>query len=148
MTTAPPLRVAVIGSGITGLAAATYLRSHLPSDTLELTMYEADSHIGGHAHTQSVDGIPVDTGFMVFNGVTYPNMIAWFNEHGVEVEESDMSLAVSMNNGGMEWSSCGLAGIFAQKRNIVNPYFAFMIRDVIRFESDVITFLKDIERPN
>ena len=140
-------RVAIVGSGITGLAAASYLHSQSSNGRhLHLTLFEQASHIGGHAYTQYVDSIPVDTGFMVCNAVTYPNMLSWFDRHAVQLETSDMSLSVSMHNGALEWSSNGLTGLYAQKRNLLNPYFAGMVRDIVRFKGDVLQFLGDEEK--
>lgn len=136
--------VAVVGSGIAGLAAA----SHLAERGYKVTLFEADSHIGGHAWTQTVSTgtkenpgprVEVDVGFQVFNQVTYPNMLAWFERYGVVLEKSDMSLAVSVDN--VEWSSSGLSGVFAQKRNALNPWFHYMIYDVVRFKKEVLAFL-------
>ena len=140
-------RVAIVGSGITGLAAASHLHAQSANGRLlHLTLFEQAAHIGGHAYTQHVGGIPVDTGFMVCNAVTYPNMLSWFDKHGVQMETSDMSLSVSMHDGALEWSSNGLSGLYAQKRNLLNPYFAAMLRDVVRFKADVLRFLADEER--
>ena len=140
-------RVAIVGSGITGLAAASYLHTQSANGHhLHLTLFEHSAHIGGHAYTQHVDNIAVDTGFMVCNAVTYPNMLRWFDRHGVQLETSDMSLSVSMHDGALEWSSNGLTGLFAQKRNLLNPYFAGMVRDVVRFKGDVLAFLESEEK--
>lgn len=140
-------RVAIVGSGITGLAAASHLHSQSANGRhLHLTLFEQACHIGGHAYTQHVDSIPVDTGFMVCNAVTYPNMLRWFDRHAVQLETSDMSLSVSMHDGALEWSSNGLTGLYAQKRNLLNPYFANMVRDVVRFKGDVLRFLADEEK--
>ena len=140
-------RVAIVGSGITGLAAASFLHEQSCNGRhLHFTLFEQSTHIGGHAYTQYVDSLPVDTGFMVCNAVTYPNMLSWFDRHGVQLEASDMSLSVSMHDGALEWSSNGLTGLYAQKRNLLNPYFANMVRDIVRFKGDVLHFLAGEER--
>ena len=139
--------MAIVGSGITGLAAASYLHSQSTNGRhLHLSLFEQADHIGGHAYTQYVDSIAVDTGFMVCNAVTYPNMLSWFDRHDVQLETSDMSLSVSMHDGALEWSSNGLTGLYAQKRNLLNPYFAGMVRDIVRFKGDVLQFLAAEEK--
>ena len=137
-------RVAIVGSGITGLAAACYLHQHSGNGHLiDFQLYEAGSHIGGHAHTVPLaDGTPVDIGFMVFNQVTYPNLVRFFDQHKVDLQASDMSLSVSLHHGATEWSSNGVSGLFAHKSNLLSPSFASMLRDVVRFEADVLAYLK------
>ena len=130
------MKVAVVGSGVSGLAAAWTLMKA----GCHVTLYEADDHVGGHAWTVEVEpGLSVDVGFMVFNRVTYPHMISFFEEVGVEMEDSNMSFAVSLDaqRGGCEWGSNGINGLFAQRRNLLNPYFYFMIREMLRFKTDV-----------
>eukprot|EP00897_Mesotaenium_endlicherianum_P008430 jgi/Mesen1/7615/ME000397S06675 len=137
------MKVAVVGSGVSGLVAAWTLAKA----GVEVTVYERDAHIGGHACSTYVESkIPVDVGFMVFNKVTYPNLVAFFEELGVEIEPSDMSFSVSLNNGsGCEWGSTSLAGLFAQKRNALNPYFFQMLREMVIFQSDVLRYLEQAE---
>jgi uncharacterized protein len=119
-------RIAVIGSGISGLAAAYYLsRKH------EVSLFEREARLGGHTHTVMVDSsrgpMAVDTGFIVHNDRTYPNLIKLLGELGVPRTNSDMSFAVSCRKSGYEYSSRGLRGYFAQKRNILRarPYKLF-----------------------
>ena len=119
-------RIAVIGSGISGLAAAYYLsRKH------EVFLFEREARLGGHTHTVMVDSsrgpLAVDTGFIVHNDRTYPNLIKLLDELGVPRTNSDMSFAVSCRKSGYEYSSLGLRGYFAQKRNILRarPYKLF-----------------------
>jgi len=119
-------RIAVIGSGISGLAAAYYLsRKH------EVFLFEREARLGGHTHTVTVDSsrgpLPIDTGFIVHNDRTYPNLIKLLGELGVPRTNSDMSFAVSCRKSGYEYSSRGLRGYFAQKRNVLRarPYKLF-----------------------
>ncbi|CAM6105924.1 unnamed protein product [Calypogeia fissa] len=136
------MRVAVVGSGVSGLTAARTLAKA----GVQVVLYEKDSHIGGHSYTLHVDGIGLDIGFMVFNQVTYPHMVTFFEELGVVIETSDMSFAVSLGEGrGCEWGSTSLGGLFAQKRNVVNPFFWNMIREIVKFEKDVLRFLQMVE---
>lgn len=123
-------RIAIIGSGISGLGAAYALK-----DVADVTVYEADSRAGGHAHTMDVeyDGTPlsVDVGFIVYNGLNYPNLIGFFDALGVKTEASDMSFAVS-NPDGYEWAST-LNGIFAQRSNFFRPKFHKFWRTILKF---------------
>jgi predicted NAD/FAD-binding protein len=128
-------RIAVIGSGISGLAAAYYLsRKH------EVSLFEREARLGGHTHTVTVDSsggpIPVDTGFIVHNDRTYPNLIRLLGELGIPRTNSDMSFAVSCRKSGYEYSSRGLRGYFAQKRNILRarPYKLF--KEMRRFNRE------------
>ncbi|GFP84761.1 probable fatty acid methyltransferase [Phtheirospermum japonicum] len=137
------MRVAVVGGGVSGLAAA-YVAAEAGA---EVVLYEKDDYLGGHAKTVTIDGTSLDLGFMVFNRVTYPNMMAFFESLGVDMELSDMSFAVSLDKGlGCEWGSRnGLSGLFAQKKNIMNPYFWKMIKEVIQFKDDVLNYLEELD---
>jgi uncharacterized protein len=125
-------RVAVVGSGIAGLSAAW----HLAPDA-DVTLFEAGSHFGGHTNTVDVeiDGIRhgVDTGFLVYNERTYPNLIRLFGELGVETAASDMSFSVQSRRSGIEWSGSDLNTVFAQRRNLLRPAFLHMLREILRF---------------
>jgi len=136
------MKVAVIGSGISGLAAAHRLRTHA-----HITLFEAGDYFGGHTHTVDIT-LPtaqgpvthgVDTGFLVFNERTYPNLIALFAELGVATAKSDMSFSVQVpgakRGGHLEWSGSDLNTVFAQRSNLVNPRFLRMLRDVLRFNA-------------
>ena len=125
-------RVAIIGSGISGLGAA-----HALAGQAQVTVFEAGSHFGGHAHTVDVqlDGVKhgVDTGFLVFNERTYPQLIHLFAELQVETAPSDMSFSVQVPQAGIEWSGSSLNTVFAQRRNLARPRFLRMLADIGRF---------------
>ena len=134
------MKVAIIGSGIAGLAVAHRLQAHV-----QVSLLEAGSYFGGHTHTVDVTlDTPqgpvthgVDTGFLVFNERTYPHLIALFAELGVQTAPSDMSFSVqvpaSAGQARLEWSGASLSAVFAQRRNLINPRFLGMLRDVLRF---------------
>lgn len=121
------LKIAVVGSGISGLSAAWLLsRRH------QVTLFEADGRIGGHSHTVVVAGTPVDTGFIVYNERTYPNLTALFDHLGVATKPSAMSFSVSLDRGRLEYAG-NLAGLFAQARNVASPRFWSMLKDLALF---------------
>ena len=122
------LEVAVVGSGISGLSAAWLL-----SKRHRVTLYEADPRLGGHSNTVDVGGVAVDTGFIVYNEATYPNFSALLNHLGVATKPSNMTFAVSLDDGRLEYSGTGLTGLFAQPRNAVSFRFWGMLRDLLRF---------------
>lgn len=123
------MRIAVVGSGIAGLSAAWLLaRAH------EVTLYEGASRPGGHTHTVAVPGTgPVDMGFIVHNEATYPNLIALFRHLGVATRATDMSFAVSLDGGRLEYAGSNLRGLLAQPSNALRPRFWAMLRDTLRF---------------
>ena len=125
-------RIAVVGSGIAGLSAAWLL-----SGRHDVVLYEEDKRLGGHSNTVAVavEGVPVevDTGFIVFNEPAYPNLTAMFRHLGVATAPSDMSFAVSLDDGRLEYAGTDLRGLFAQRRNLLNPRFWGMLRDLLRF---------------
>ena len=122
------LDVAVVGAGISGMACAWLL-----AQRHRVTLYEAAPRLGGHTHTVDVGAQPVDTGFIVYNEATYPNLVALFDHLGVKTQPSEMSFAVSLDDGRLEYAGGDLAGLFAQRRNLVSPRFLGMIRDLLRF---------------
>ncbi len=126
------MKVAVIGSGISGLSSAYFL-----SKKYKVDLYEKDNHFGGHSYTYEIKEdnkiVPVDLGFIVFNEVTYPNLVNFFDELKVPYEKSDMSFSVSIKNSNVEYSGTGLGGIFANKLNFLNLKFLNMIREIISF---------------
>ncbi|MCI5046387.1 MAG: NAD(P)-binding protein [Aquisalinus sp.] len=136
------MKIAIVGSGIAGLAAAYRLHKHH-----DITIFEADGRIGGHSHTVDIpDGhgadIAVDTGFIVYNTHNYPNLVKFFEEADVATEESDMSFAVSIGSGKIEYLG-EPAGLFAQKRNLLRPSHWAMIRDIMRFYKNAPSLLQD-----
>ncbi|MET0556257.1 MAG: FAD-dependent oxidoreductase [Vicinamibacteria bacterium] len=134
------LRVGVIGSGISGLAAAHYLARHH-----RVTLFEAESRLGGHAHTHDVElegrRLRVDTGFIVYNHRTYPRFVALLAELGVAGRESDMSFGVRCRRCGLEYSSRGPAGLFAQRRRVLDPSHLRLLADIPRFNRDARALL-------
>ncbi len=133
------MRVAVIGTGIAGNAAA-YMLARAPHVTT-LDVYEKEGRIGGHSATVDVDydgrSIAVDTGFIVYNTLNYPLLTALFEHLDVETQESDMSFSVSIGNGAFEWigrTHDVFSGLFAQRRNIVNPRYLGMLLEILRFQ--------------
>ena len=135
-------RIAVIGSGISGLSAAYHLRNQA-----DVTLFEAGSYFGGHTHTvdvtlpspQGMVSHGVDTGFLVFNERTYPGLIGLFAELQVQTSTSDMSFSVqtprASGQRAMEWSGSNLNTVFAQRSNLLSPTFLGMLRDVLRFNT-------------
>jgi predicted NAD/FAD-binding protein len=126
------LKIAIVGTGISGLSAAWLL-----SQRHDVTVYERADRIGGHSNTvqASIGGqsIGVDTGFIVFNRKTYPNLIALFELLRVPTQKSVMSFAVSMDGGALEYSGSGLSGLFGQPSNLFEPRFWSMLADLVRF---------------
>lgn len=123
--------IAVVGGGISGLAAAYYL-----SAEHRVTLYEAEPRLGGHARTITAGRHgtqPVDTGFIVFNYVTYPHLTRLFRDLGVPVAKSEMSFCASIDNGRIEYGLNSLAAIAGQRRNLLRPNFLQMISDILRF---------------
>ncbi len=125
------MKIAIIGSGITGLGAAWLLNQN----NIDFTLFEADERLGGHANTVSGDNhADVDTGFIVFNEWTYPNLLALFAHEKIPYIKSNMGFAISTNNGDLEYSS---DSIFAQKRNFIRPSFYQLLLDLIWFYRSV-----------
>ncbi len=130
-TAQAPRRIAVIGGGISGMAAA-----HLLADRNSVVLFEAEGRLGGHARTVLAGkrrDQPVDTGFIVFNRVNYPNLVRLFEKLDVPVTESTMSFGASIDGGRIEYGLASLDTIFSQRRNVLNPRFLRMIRDILHF---------------
>jgi predicted NAD/FAD-binding protein len=136
------LRIAVIGSGISGLAAAWLL-----SKRHRVTLFETNRYFGGHSNTVEAPGpsvpIPVDTGFIVYNDRTYPNLVALFEHLSVPTAPSSMSFAVSLDDGAYEYSGSGVTGLFGQRRNILRPSHYRMTADILRFFRESPRILDD-----
>ncbi len=150
-TASRPARVAIVGSGIAGLAAA-----HTLQGLADITLFEAGGHFGGHTHTVDVtlpdaQGVAttfgVDTGFLVLNERTYPNLLAMLAALEVPIAKSEMSFSVQVPGAGpggdaLEWSGSDLSSVFSQRRNLANPRFLRMLADIVRFNR-VVTRLAE-----
>lgn len=134
--------IAVVGSGISGLAAAWLL-----SQRHEVTLYEADTRLGGHSNT--VDAVienisvPVDTGFLVCNDRTYPNLLAMFKYFDVELVASEMSFSVQIQHEKLEWSGTSLATLFGDMKTLLRPKFWRMMLDIVRFNRESPALLEE-----
>ena len=128
------MKIAVVGSGISGLSAAYYL-----SKKHKVDLFEKEDHFGGHSHTIEIElknsekKILVDIGFIVFNYLTYPNLINFFNENNIELEKSNMSFSVSVKGSDIEYCGRGLNGFFSNRINLINPKFLKMFFDILFF---------------
>lgn len=134
-------KIAIIGAGISGLATAYFLqKSH------KVSLFEANDYLGGHTNTVDIQidqkKLSVDTGFLVFNERTYPNLIALFAELGVESYATDMSFGVSLDDGQLEWAGTNLDTVFAQRRNMLSPGFLRMLSEILRFNRDAESNLR------
>ena len=147
----PPRRVAIVGGGVSGLSAAWHLHTNGGKDAYDVHLFEKDAKVGGHAHSTTIHTVAskpvdVDVGFMVFNegpDGNYPNMSSWFASLGVQSEDSDMSLSVSLDGGNtVEWSSDGLSGLFAKRSQALSPKFYQMVREMIRFNAESVELLR------
>ena len=135
------MKIAVIGSGISGLSSAYYL-----SKKNEVDLFEKDDHFGGHSYTFDIKEknkkVPVDLGFIVFNKITYPNLINFFKELKVPYEKSDMSFSVSVKDSNIEYGGTGFNSLFARKNNLFNFNFIKMIYEIISFYKSAPVLLK------
>lgn len=153
MAASAPLSIAIVGSGISGLAAA-----HALQGQASISLFEAADYFGGHTHTVDVT-LPapggaithgVDTGFLVFNERTYPNLIKLLADLKVETAQSDMSFSVQVPRAGgqqLEWSGSSLSSVFAQRKNLFSPQFLRMLRDILRFNritSEIATANREV----
>ncbi len=133
-------KIAIVGSGISGLACAYFL-----SEKYNVKIFEKNDYLGGHSNTATIDyngkEIAVDTGFIVFNHATYPNLKSFFKLLDVDCEKSNMSFAVKIDNGKLEYAGTNLTSVFAQIKNSFNPQFLIMLRDILRFNKKAIDIL-------
>jgi predicted NAD/FAD-binding protein len=147
---ARPRTVAIIGGGVSGLAAAWHLHTSATAAPqqceCEVVVFEASDRLGGHAHTMTMpdaNRTAVDIGFMVYNDANYPNMVQWFQSMGIQEQQSDMSLSVSLNGGKhLEWSSDGLNGLFAKRSQLLSPAFYKCLSDMMRFHAQAGALLQ------
>lgn len=141
------MRIAVVGTGISGLVAARELSRHH-----DVEVFEAEPRLGGHTHTHDIevpgraDPLVIDTGFIVFNDRTYPNFRRLLDELGVAEQASDMSFSVHNEATGLEYNGTSLNTLFAQRRNLVRPRFWGMVRDILRFYREAPAVLKNPDR--
>ena len=138
------MRIAVVGTGIAGLSAAWLLNTKH-----EVVLYEANSYAGGHSNTVDVmlDGIthPVDTGFLVHNERTYPNLISLLSMLEIDTPPSDMSFSVSLPSHNLEWAGSSLGTLFAQPLNLIRPSFWRMVKDILRFNRESTALLDQVQ---
>ena len=133
-------RIAVIGGGISGMSAA-----HMLGDTNHVVLYEAEPRLGGHARTVMAGkrgDQPVDSGFIVFNNVNYPHLVRLFEKLDVPIAKSTMSFGASIDGGRIEYALANLDTLFAQRRNMIDPKFLGMIRDILRFNKHAVRVAK------
>ncbi|WP_421862484.1 NAD(P)/FAD-dependent oxidoreductase [Motiliproteus sp.] len=141
-----PQRIAVVGSGIAGLSCAWLL-----AQQHDVTLFEKDDRFGGHSNTVVLEGVddqpplPVDTGFIVFNPQSYPNLVALFEHLEVPVRATDMSFSVSINQGQMEYAGSDLTGLLAQSSNLLRPGFWRMLADILRFYRQAPQLLNELD---
>jgi predicted NAD/FAD-binding protein len=125
------MKIAIIGSGISGLSCAYYLRQH------DVTLYESNDYLGGHTATKRVEvasgNYDIDTGFIVYNDRTYPRFIRFLKELGIDGQATEMSFSVRNDSNGLEYNGHSIGTLFAQKRNWLNPRFYTFIREILRF---------------
>jgi uncharacterized protein len=128
--------IAIVGAGISGLAAAYFL-----SKRHRVWLFEREPRLGGHTNTVVVGQQPLDTGFLVHNDRTYPNLVRLFREIGIESQASDMCFAVTCRRSGLEYSSRGARGFFAQKRNLLRASHLRLLADILRFNREAPALL-------
>ena len=135
-------RLAIIGTGIAGLGCAHFLH-----ERYDLSLYEQASYIGGHTNTITVPeagrDVPIDTGFMVFNHATYPNLVRLFRDLAVETKPTTMSFSVQHTPSGLEYNGGSRDLLFAQRRNLLRPRFWRMLMQISRFGSEAVAAIDD-----
>ncbi|MDQ3192381.1 MAG: FAD-dependent oxidoreductase [Bacteroidota bacterium] len=141
------IKTAIIGTGISGMACAHFLQ-----DDQEITLFEKNNYVGGHTNTIDVNengsNIPIDTGFMVFNKVNYPNLLVLFEELGVPIKKTAMSFSVQHLPSGLEYSGTGFDGLFAQRKNFFNPGHLKMLMQINRFNKQSVIDMESSEFSN
>ena len=134
------MKIAIIGAGISGLTAAYIL-----SKKHSVTLYEKNNYLGGHANTFQVTEknrtLAIDTGFIVFNHINYPNLSKIFSNLNVQIEDSDMSFSVHNEKTDLEYNGSSISKIFSQKKNIFNINFLLMLNDILKFNKNSSTIL-------
>lgn len=140
------MRIAVVGAGISGLTAAWYLSSH---EQAEVSVFEANDYIGGHTDTHQIEVLgknwSVDSGFIVFNRLNYPNFCHLLEELGIESELTEMSFSVHDSSSGLEYNATSLNKLFCQRKNLLNPRFYRMIADLLRFYREAPAVLDEAD---
>lgn len=126
------MKIAIIGSGISGLTTAYYTNMNY-----DIQVFEAESWIGGHTHTVKIDGLNIDTGFIVFNDRTYPNFQKLMDKLGVKYRPTEMSFAVRNDNWNLEYNGNNLNSLFADRKNLFRPKFYKLLSDILRFNKTV-----------
>ena len=138
------MKIAIIGSGISGNTLAYYLDPHH-----QITLFESNDRVGGHSHTHQIDffnqKIHVDTGFIVFNKKTYPNFLKLLHELDVPYENSTMSFSVKDSQKDFEYNGTCLNTLFAQRKNLISPIFYKMIKEILRFNKSSVLLLNNDE---
>lgn len=136
------MKIAVIGSGISGLSLAWMLQ-----EKHNIALFEQNNYLGGHSNTAEINyngtNIAVDTGFIVFNHKTYPNLVKLFQHFGVETKKSNMSFGVKCYDSNLEYSGANIAGVFAQKSNCFKPSYLKMLYDINKFNKNAINFVEN-----
>ena len=142
-----PLKIAIVGTGIAGMSAAWLL-----NQAHSITVYEKNDRPGGHSNTIDVElstgSIPIDTGFIVYNEISYPNLVALFDHLKIPNKKSEMSFSASLDQGDFEYAGTNLNGLLGQRRNIVRPRFWLMLRDILRFYKAAPAILQDPSETN
>ena len=142
------MKIAIIGSGIAGNVAAYHLNKEH-----DITLFEQNSHIGGHTHTHTIDDVSagsnrgelnIDTGFIVLNDRTYPNFISLLKELDVDIQKTEMSFSVKCEQSGLEYNGNNLDTLFAQRSNLLRPRFYKMISDILRFNRQATELINNI----
>jgi len=138
------MKIAIVGAGISGLGCAWLLNQRH-----DITVYEAAPRLGGHSNTVDVMGVPVDTGFIVYNELNYPNLTRLFDHLDVATKPSIMSLGVSFDDGKLEYAGDTIWGLFAQRRNLIKPAFYGMVAEILRFyrEAPLVLALTEADSP-